>query len=85
MRTDEHLTRLVEDVLAAQLFAVQVNRIVSAERIEQDVNVVLTAELFDARSGRHRRRFDDAAPQSDQGVGRNVNLYRGNGLLTVGR
>jgi len=75
VRTDKHLARLVEDVLAAQLFAVQVNRIVPAERIEQDVHVVLAAELFHARARRHRRRFDDTAPQSDQGVVRDMYLH----------
>lgn len=47
----------------------------SAERVEKDVNVILETEFIDARTGRSRGRFNSYSPQTDQRVGRNVNLF----------
>ena len=62
----EDFARLVQDVLAPVFLAVHVHQIVATERIEQDVDVILAAEFLDARARTQRRRFDGAAPQTDQ-------------------
>ena len=48
----------------------------AAEGIEEDVDVVSALELFDAGTGRRGGRFNDATPQSNKSIGRDVHLQR---------
>ena len=62
---NEYFSSLIHKVLPTEIFAVQINRIVSAEWIKQDVNVVFETEFIDARSGSSRSRFNSYSPQTD--------------------
>jgi len=75
MGSDEYFAGFVQDVLATLLLAFQVDEIVPAERIEEDVHVIFAAVFFDAGAGVDGGRFDDAAPQTHQSGGRNVDLF----------
>ena len=74
MSSNENFAGFVQDVLATLFFAFQVDKIISAEWVEQDVHVIFASEFFDTGARVNGRCFNDTTPQTNQSSGRNVDL-----------
>ena len=74
MSSNENFAGFVQDVLATLFFTIQVDKIISAEWVEQDVHVIFASEFFDTGARVNGRCFNDTTPQTNQSSGRNVDL-----------
>ena len=78
MSSDENFAGFIQDVLATLFLAVQVDEIISAERVEQNVHVIFATEFFNTGARVDSCSFNDATPQTNQSGRWNVDLFQPN-------